>query len=214
VTVKAGRAEQRALPAFSLRALRTIITKPRAALGTVMRVVRMSIRSYLARSGALLMACACGFADPADGVPGRTPSNDSPSEDAVPAPDSDSLRLTCEFRERVREGEPVPMTLRVENVGSETLDLYLTGRPVAYDLVVTDREGAVVWRRLEGEVVAAVLRIEILEPGAELSFEDVWDQRSNAGEPVRAGEYFVHGELLTEDGPLASAPRPLVIERR
>ncbi len=131
----------------------------------------------------------------------------------MPAPESDSLRLTLEFRERVREGEPVPVTLRVENVGSATLDLYLTGRPVAFDLVVTDREGAVVWRRLEGEIMAAVLRIEILEPGGALSFDDVWDQRSNAGEPVTAGEYFLHGELLREDGPLASAPRPLVIER-
>jgi hypothetical protein len=179
-----------------------------------MRVARIPTRSYLALSGALFIACSCNFADPADGAPGRAPSDATPSEAPVPAPDSDSLRLTLEVGEGVREGEPVPMTLRVDNVGSETLDLYLTGRPLAYDLVVTDLEGTVVWRRLEGEVVAAVLRIEILEPGAGLVFEDVWDQRSNAGEPVRAGEYFVHGELLTEDGPLASAPRLLVIEPR
>ena len=104
--------------------------------------------------------------------------------------------------------------MRVQNVSDGALDLYLTGRPIAFDLIVTDAEGSVVWRRLEGEVIAAVLRIETLNPGAILVLEDRWNQRSNAGEPVAPGPYTVRGELPTESGPLVTTTSPLRIVSR
>lgn len=127
---------------------------------------------------------------------------------------SDSLRLETRVPERVSAGEPVPVVLRAENVSGGTLDLYLQGRTVAFDVVVTDAGGRVVWRRLEGEIVPAILRMETLEPGAALELDARWDQRSDAGEPVAPGRYTVHGELLTEGDPLVTPAARLRIETR
>jgi hypothetical protein len=132
----------------------------------------------------------------------------------VAAAGSDSLRLETRVPERVATGEPVPVVLRAENVSAGTLDLYLQGRNIAFDVVVTDAGGRVVWRRLEGEIVPAILRIETLEPGAALELEARWDQRSNAGEPVDPGRYTVHGELLTESDPVVTPTVRLQIETR
>lgn len=119
---------------------------------------------------------------------------------------SDSLRVWLETPDEVHAGDPVPLTLRVQNVSDRTVDLYLTGRPVAFDLFVTDGSGEVVWRRLEDTVIPAILQIRTLGPGEGLEFEDSWDQRTNSGELVPPGEYAVRGEVLAEDEPL-SAPR-------
>lgn len=108
-------------------------------------------------------------------------------------------------------GVPVAITVRAENITARSLDLYLTGRPIAFDLIVTDLTGAVVWRRLEGEVIAAALRIETLAPGDTLELTDTWDQRTNAGEPVVPGAYTVRGEILAEDQPLVTPSRTLRI---
>ncbi|MGH7751723.1 MAG: hypothetical protein ACREN5_02815, partial [Gemmatimonadales bacterium] len=61
----------------------------------------------------------------------------------------------------------------------------------------------VVWRRLEGQVVSAILAVRQLEPGTTLEFEDVWPQVSNSGEAVPPGDYRVTGALPTD------APEPL-----
>lgn len=127
---------------------------------------------------------------------------------------SDSLRLDTRVPERVSAGEPVPVVVRAENVSGAALDLYLQGRTIAFDVVVTDEGGRVVWRRLEGEVVPAILRIETLEPGAALELEARWDQRSDAGESVAPGLYTVHGELLTEGDPLVTPAARLRIVTR
>lgn len=124
---------------------------------------------------------------------------------------SDSLSLTIEAPDRVVVGEPVPFTLRLENLSDRTLTLYLTGREIAFDVIVQRADGATVWRRLEGEVVQSILRLQMLEPEAALVLESSWDQRSNAGERVAPGEYRVRGEVLTEDQPIVSPAEPLRI---
>lgn len=107
----------------------------------------------------------------------------------------------------------MPIVLRAENVSGEILELYLQGRTIAFDVVVTDADEHVVWRRLEGEIVPAILRIETLEPGAVLELEARWDQRSNAGEPVAPGRYTVRGEVLAEGDPLVTPTAGFRIER-
>jgi hypothetical protein len=116
----------------------------------------------------------------------------------------DSLRLRVDIPEEVRSGAPVPVTLLAKNVSERALDLYLTGQPIAFDLIVTDEVGNVVWRRLEGEVIAMVLRIETLAPGAVLELTDTWTQRTNDGAPVLPGSYAVQGQILTEREPLTT----------
>lgn len=124
---------------------------------------------------------------------------------------SDSLRLWLELPDMVRPGQSASMTLRVENVSDRPLDLYLRGRAIAFDLIVTDDRGTVVWRRLEGAVLPAILRIETLAAGESLELEDAWDQRSNEGGAVEPGSYTVRGELLTEGEPLTTPAVPLRI---
>lgn len=124
---------------------------------------------------------------------------------------ADSLRLRVEVPAEVVAGETVPIALRVENLTERTLTLYLTGRTIAFDVIVERSGGPRVWRRLEGEVVQSILRLDTLGPGEALVLEDSWDQRSNAGEAVLPGEYRIHGELLTEGEPLVFPAEPLRI---
>lgn len=116
---------------------------------------------------------------------------------------ADSMRLEIVLPDSVRVRESVPVTLRLTNTGREPLTVYLQGRPIAFDLTVRNLDGTIVWRRLEGEVVPAILAVRQLEPGASLEFEEVWRQVSNAGEAVPPGDYRVTGALPTD------APEPL-----
>lgn len=152
----------------------------------------------------VVSACQNGPPEGSDVTP-----QPSASETAVAATPSDSLRLWLDIPAEVRAGEPVAITLRVENITERSLDLYLTGRTIAFDLAVTDEDGAVVWRRLGDEVIPAILRLETLEPGETLSLDDTWEQRSNDGEPVAPGTYTVRGEILTEEEPLVTPEVPL-----
>lgn len=127
---------------------------------------------------------------------------------------SDTLRLWVEVPERTPAGESVPMTVHVENVSGRDLELHLRGRTVAFDLVVSDPEGREVWRRLEREVVPAILRLDNLADGDVLELTDAWNQQTGAGEPVPAGLYRVRGELLTEGEPLLTPEIPLQIDPR
>lgn len=132
-------------------------------------------------------------------------------EGLMPDATSDSLRLDLVVPAQVHAGEPVEMTLRVENVAERPLDLYLVGRTIAFDLVVEDPAGVEVWSRLHDQVVQQILRVEHLAPGETLVLENTWRQQSNAGRPVEPGEYQVRGKLLAEGGPLLAGPVPLRI---
>ncbi|MBW3552393.1 MAG: hypothetical protein KY466_02720 [Gemmatimonadetes bacterium] len=152
----------------------------------------------------------------ADRVARDRPTAPHPPPDGtgMPSAPSDSLRLRVDVPDRVAPGDPVPITFRVHNVTDRTLTLYLMGRDIAFDVVVERTDGATVWRRLEGEVVQAILRLESLTPGEALVLEATWDQQSGAGSPVAPGEYRVRAELLTEGDPLLSPAAPLRIAPR
>jgi len=130
------------------------------------------------------------------------PSPGNAQESAIGTADSLALRLTVP--ERVRQGEAVQFTFRVENVSGRHLNLYLRGREITFDVVVTDHEDALVWRRLAGEVVPAILRLEPLAAGAVLELSGIWDQRLTSGAPAPTGDYCIQVELLTEGNPILS----------
>jgi hypothetical protein len=109
-----------------------------------------------------------------------------------------SMTLQIVLRDTVRSGEAVPITLRLTNTSRKPATVYLQGRPVAFDIIVSRHDGEVVWRRLEGAVVPAVLQVRTLGPGEVLEFNDSWSQRNNQGKPVRPGEYLVAGVLPTD----------------
>ena len=107
----------------------------------------------------------------------------------------------------VRGGEGVPITLRLTNADRRAADVYLQGRPAAFDIIVARPDGTPVWRRLEGAIVPAVLQVRSLAPGAVLEFHDTWPQRTNLGAVVEPGEYLVTGVLPT-DPPAELRTRP------
>jgi hypothetical protein len=120
-------------------------------------------------------------------------------------------RLEIDVPPRVAAGDSVRIVLRATNDGPGPLELSLMGRSVTFDIAVANADGAVVWRRLEGQVIPAILQIRILAPDESLELEHVWDQRTNAREPVRPGTYTVTGTILTDGRPLRTPAAPLRI---
>jgi hypothetical protein len=125
---------------------------------------------------------------------------------------ADSPKVELQVPGEVRAGAPVAMTLRVTNTSDRPLDLYLRGRPVAFDLIVRRADGSVAWRRLAGAMIAMVLQVRTLAPGETLELSDEWDQRSSDEKPVEPGDYTVVGSLLRDTpASLDSPPVPLRI---
>jgi hypothetical protein len=136
---------------------------------------------------------------------------DTPAEAPVTVTSNDSLRLHLDMPGEVAVGEAVPITVRAENITDRTIDLYLTGRPIAWDVIITDATQTMVWRRLEGEIIAAALRIETLAPGDSLVLSGEWDQQRRDGRAVPPGTFTVRAEILTETEPLVTPARELRI---
>lgn len=137
-----------------------------------------------------------------------------PSSPDISVSDSpaDSLDLELVLPARVRAGAPVPIMLRVRNRTERTLDLYLRGRTATFDVVIVSPRGEVVWRRLEDEIIPAIVHLRTLAPDERLEVETVWNQRTKAGKQVRPGEYTVRGLLLVEGDPLETRLTPLRID--
>lgn len=109
------------------------------------------------------------------------------------------LRLTLSAPDTVRAGEPVTLVIRVTNPGDRPADAYFVGRDIAFDLVVRDSGGAIVWQRLAGRAVQSILQVRILKAGETLELRDVWRQRDGAGKPVPPGIYTVQGVVPGEE---------------
>jgi hypothetical protein len=130
----------------------------------------------------------------------------------VTEPDREQIRLDIEAPQRLPRGEPVPITLIIGNTSDRHVDLYVTGRPVAFDIVITSADGTVVWRRLEGQTIAAILQVLELRPHSTFELRDDWMQRTNKGVAVEPGRYKIVGELIMErQGSLVSRPANLEI---
>jgi hypothetical protein len=164
--------------------------------------------ALLALAAVFLMSCEPAL--PADGARRDLSPHDG-LETGVSATQSDSLELSLEVPQQVRAGDPVRLTIRVENTSGRTLDLYLRGREIAFDVIVSNVTGDVVWRRLEDELLQAILRIETLQAGATLELSTTWNQRTSAGEPAPPGMYAARGQVLTEADPLNTTDVPFRI---
>lgn len=127
----------------------------------------------------------------------------------------DSVRLLVDAPERMAPGAPVPVRLVLENASTVPEVVYLTGRPIAFDVIVEDAQGRAVWARLAGETIPMVLQVVELAPGERREFRTEWDQRDAEGERVEPGEYRIRGRLSTEGGAwLEADPVTLTIGSR
>ncbi len=152
------------------------------------------------------LAPACR-SEPAAIPADRKAAASTPSDRPMTGTGSDSLHLELVLPPSVHPGERVPIELRVRNQTARTLDLYLRGRTPTFDVVVTRPDGELVWRRLEDEIIPAILQLRPLASGEQLEVDATWDQRGNSGRPVEPGDYAARGLLLVEGNPL---PTPLV----
>jgi hypothetical protein len=107
----------------------------------------------------------------------------------------------------------VGISLSVENDTPRTLDLYLRGRAPTFDVIITRYDGALVWRRLENEIIPAIVSLRTLSAAERFELTTMWDQRTNAGGRADAGEYTARGILLLEGESQETKPVPFSIER-
>ena len=114
-------------------------------------------------------------------------------------PTADSLQLTLDAPARIPAGGAAVLTLRARNAGSTSLTLYLRGRSIAFDFVVRDGGGRIVWRRLEGQMVPAIVQAVTLDAGRQLELHETWHPASD----LPPGPYTIVGELLRDE------PEPL-----
>jgi len=143
------------------------------------------------------LRCQPSSPEPSRGGPSR--ADPAPTTQVSITTPRDSLRLQLEVPAQVPAGAPVPIVLRVTNTGAAARELYLRGRTVAFDVTIAREGGAVVWRRLDGQAIEAIVQLRVLQPGEALTLEHRWDQRDRRGEPVAPGIYTVQGALLTDE---------------
>ena len=98
----------------------------------------------------------------------------------------------------VAAGERVAISIRISNTAPAPVDLYLRGRDITVDIVVTDSTGNEVWRRLEGEIVPAILQLKTLASGEVLELTYEWNLTSRRGERAPAGVYGIQAFVLTD----------------
>ena len=107
----------------------------------------------------------------------------------------------------------MPLVLTVTNTGKVELTLQLLGRTPTADFRVFDRQGRMIWSRLQGRTLLGALRLYPLAAGQSLTFREVWNQRTAEGTLTVPAVYTVVGVLLTDDpNGLPSAPARISIE--
>jgi hypothetical protein len=120
------------------------------------------------------------------------------------------LTLALDLPGELAPGEAIDVVLRVRNDTPRTVELGLRGRDPTFDVVVADAGGRIVWRRLEGAALLAILRLRPLAPGEEMVLRARWDGRMRDGVQAPAGEYAVQALLHTDEAvPLSTRPVPL-----
>jgi hypothetical protein len=76
----------------------------------------------------------------------------------------------------------------------------LQGRPTAFDILITQPDGAPIWHRLNRAVITSTLQVRVLPSGDIIEFTDHWSQQNDSGQAVPPGDYRVTG-LLPTDAP-------------
>ena len=129
-------------------------------------------------------------------------------------PDNAPARVTVEIKRRRRE-DPVHFIVRLANEHDEPVDLYLRGRDITFDVIVARAKGPIVWQRLQGQVIQAILRLETLGPLEAIELEGEWNLRDNKGRHVGYGSYEMKAVVLTDDTmSLESPPVLLDVDER
>jgi hypothetical protein len=101
-------------------------------------------------------------------------------------------------------GSAVAFTFTLHNPGPAPAELYLRGREPVLDVTIRDPEGELIWQRLAGAMIPAIIRLEQLAAGADLVVSCRWDGFRQDGVRAVPGEYEATGALLTDGAPLVA----------
>lgn len=119
------------------------------------------------------------------------------------APLPPGIVMSLELPARARIREVVPLIIRVVNTSSTPVQLYFTGREITVDLLILDDQGLSL-RKLDGQPLQAILRLETLGAGDTLTVRDAWHFE-------RAGRYSVTAMLLGEAAPYIAPARVIEV---
>jgi hypothetical protein len=111
---------------------------------------------------------------------------------------ADSLELKLELPREADAGSRMAAVLRVRNLGDRPIDLYLRGRTFTVDVIAQRTDGDTLWRRLDGEIIPAMIHHQRLVPKRSIAIPVAWTWT------LGTGEYQLQALLLTEGEPLPS----------
>lgn len=119
-------------------------------------------------------------------------------------PEVDSIEVFVSAPSYAVVGDAVPVSVVVRNNSDRRIDLHLTGREIAFDILVESTDSTLVWRRLANITLQQIVQLKPLDPNESFTLSDHW----RALEP---GEYTVRALLPTDGEPLRSDPVRIVI---
>ena len=121
-------------------------------------------------------------------------------------PQQDTLAFRVEPLPAMAAGRPVPITLTLTNRAPRPIIVAMQGRPPAFDITVVRRDGQMVWRRLAGQVVPAILAVRTLAPAETLTFTATWNGQEADGSAAAPGRYIVTGSLPSDPPEVLTTP--------
>lgn len=116
-------------------------------------------------------------------------------------------------KDAYRLGEPIEVHLEISNISGAPIALKFQ-KNLEFDLTVRKEVDLMfaqvpktIWKLSENQLVYAEAHTEVLEPGGDMKFSGVWDQKDREGRPVKPGSYQIVGNLLADDRPESLALR-------
>jgi hypothetical protein len=147
----------------------------------------------------LVLAAACSLEE--RGAPGTNPETEVVVGGQSQA---DSVEVIISAPSYAVVGDAVPISVVVRNDTDDRIDLHLTGRDIAFVIIVERSDSTLVWRRLANSAVQQILQLKPLAPGESFTLTDHWAA-------AETGEFLVRAELPTDGEPLRARPVRLVI---
>lgn len=89
-------------------------------------------------------------------------------------------------------GEPISITLSLTNCAENDVRLFYPDSQ-RYEFIVKDEEGKEVWRWSQDKDFTQGEGDETFEPGEDITYNEVWDQRGQDGEQLSPGLYQILG---------------------
>lgn len=132
---------------------------------------------------------------------------------------TDSVTLWLFAPREVREGEPVPMRVELENTRAGLIEIELGGQAPHADFVITDATGLEVWSAYHGLVPLSNGDPRRLDTSERLVFPLTWNQGSGgtgarSRTPVPPGDYLLRARVRLGPTDVETPARSLRITRR